>query len=804
MKLSEIYRDISPTILSQYKPADTEIVYNKDEFALKPNLHPITVEIPKLIRKIYESYNLDDPFEEHEKELLAGFYPEMWHTIEGFGKPAKEQKFKRVRLPNKLQDLQDTLTISKNETLLSIYKSIEKNPEFYKDEISFIHNCWHHRFFGKWYFINGKPVYFDPFGYFYFNFWTLDVGAPEYRDRSRRKFIFASYCYTTTEAYFLYRAKIDGRYRYSNEEGEYNEWKKVGYAPEKGQYLIDLGKRTCYGFNEPKHRRAGATFEAACINYVITTNGKNRKGALQSKDRDTAYDMWKQSYYEPILSLPFFFVPFNKNTKNSYYFRSAVSKQNLASTLWYAESAEESKLDGNKLYCYHSNEGAKMTDVNVVERHEIIKRCCQMGDGKVKIGLIINETTVAEMTKGGGANFLQLCKDSHWEKRMEDISGETKSGCFNLFLSGLDGLEGYIDEFGDSVIETPKTPVYDKDGKKIEYGAYEAVMKKRAIYKNNQTPEGQRAYNNLLRLTPIEFMDCFRANGSDSGFNVTILSDRLQELEFNDNLQPIRGDFEWKDPVKKDKAYFSPNPSKGRWFVSYLFPDDGLANRYVIRDNVYYPAFPKKFILSYDPFGFDKTKSSPSRLSNGGIAVFMCRDASIDKDDIPINEWETHRFVASYNYRASTKEEMIDDILKASIYYGAMMYPEHNVIAPTETIIKMGYGGYMLYDFDPFRKTFAKNPGFSGSGNSANSAKHQLFQEVKEHVEMHGARERHPDILKEILNIQGMEDMTNYDLFTAAGGCLLGYRSIYRDLVVGEEEEKDTDEYNKYFFTFNV
>jgi elongation factor P--beta-lysine ligase len=44
-------------------------------------------------------------------------------------------------------------------------------------------------------------------------------------------------------------------------------------------------------------------------------------------------------------------------------------------------------------------------------------------------------------------------------------------------------------------------------------------------------------------------------------------------------------------------------------------------------------------------------------------------------------------------------------------------------------------------------------------------------------MEMHVERERHPDLLNEILEIPNIEKMTDYDLFTAAGGCLLALES---------------------------
>ena len=69
--------------------------------------------------------------------------------------------------------------------------------------------------------------------------------------------------------------------------------------PESGEFMVDFGFRTCYGFNYPKHRREGATYKAALINYEITSRKLSSIGGIQSKDEESA----KKDVYEKVIDL---------------------------------------------------------------------------------------------------------------------------------------------------------------------------------------------------------------------------------------------------------------------------------------------------------------------------------------------------------------------------------------------------------------------------------------------------------------------------------------------------------------------
>jgi hypothetical protein len=223
----------------KFQEADKFIIFNDND----KELTPIKVWLPK-----------PPPIEE----------------IDGFDLAIEDQVFTVQQYPSKLKKLERDCT-----TLDEIWDKLNKNKQYYWQEIEFIRKQWIRRLNGYWFMCNGKPTYIDGWMYLYCNFYHLDTGLPKYRDRDRRFFIFARYCYTTTE-------------------------------DEKGN---DVGYRTCFGFNYPKHRREGASYKAELINYEIISRTQEAKGGIQSMDESTAKMVFRDKLVKPWKKMPFFFKP---------------------------------------------------------------------------------------------------------------------------------------------------------------------------------------------------------------------------------------------------------------------------------------------------------------------------------------------------------------------------------------------------------------------------------------------------------------------------------------------------------------
>jgi hypothetical protein len=166
-------------------------------------------------------------------------------------------------------------------------------------------------------------------------------------------------------------------------------------------------------------------------------------------------------------------------------------------------------------------------------------------------------------------------------------------------------------------------------------------------------------------------------------------------------------------------------------------------------------------------------------MSNGGGAVKWKFDSRIDQNT-DINTWETDRFVITYNNRPTTLEEYGEDMVMMCVYTGALMYPEMNVDFIDKYFKDRGYKGYLLYDIDKKTGYPKNNPGF----HSLEGSKKEMFNLVRDYIQKNGNRDRHIDFLKECLDIRNLQDMTNFDLFTACAGALLGEQSKFSNYLL--------------------
>jgi hypothetical protein len=138
-----------------------------------------------------------------------------------------------------------------------------------------------------------------------------------------------------------------------------------------------------------------------------------------------------------------------------------------------------------------------------------------------------------------------------------------------------------------------------------------------------------------------------------------------------------------------------------------------------------------------------------------------------------MREWRTFKFILSYRYRPISTDEFNEDVLKAAVYYGATVYIERNKENTWQYFIDRGYGGYLQYETDPVTGRRAEKPGCF----TLEKSKEVLFAATKDYIRYRGHREDFLSYLQEVKSIQGVEEMTLYDRFTAHGLCLMGSRS---------------------------
>jgi len=735
--------------------------------------------------------------------------------MDNFRIKREKQFFHKTQQPQRLLDLEDRITdemrqaesadknknrFTKQGLVIKMWDFLLDNSKDYKKEIDFIKREQYRLTYGYWVIIEGEPTYIPRWHYRYLNYWTLDGGVtPEFRFRDLEYFLVHEYAWNTTE------------------NADY----------------VDTFKKTILGVTYAKHRRDGATNKSLCILYSLMVEGSGVSGVnqllgIQSYNDNNAAKQFHTKLMPAFDKMPFYTKPLWNGIdmpRGELRLTYPSARKTLGSKYNYANTAGSGFYDGDKLLGILTDETGKTlkSTVDVLDRHEVMRKCVTLGNESKVIGFMLYPTTVADTVSGGGGQFQKLCNMSHFHDR-NDETGQTMSGLINYFKASIYGMESFIDIFGKDVVEDPKESevwrlkdiMRDSKGKLIGSRRYNLSKRAMLLKKNKIT-----SYNNEVRLAPMEFAECFGGSGEDLGFDTVGTKKRINELlvdEKNEMPHTKRGYFVWKfkdgreitskEFVKLEyyrikgvtdnaivKWVDDPN---GRFHVS-LLPRKN--NRREIVEGVSYPLNPNEYTHSGDPFQFLNSteinsiyRDDKSGSSLGGLAGFQERDYAVDPQGKSTKDLETFRFVYDYLFRPNETEEFGEDHIMALVYFGGLSFPERNVKNLLKYVIDRGFGGYLLYMTDATGK-LSKDAGF----NSLAGSKQELFSQIKNYTFKHVHKDDHVNILNQIVDIKGLKDMTNMDLFTAAAGCLYGSSSRYREYM---GENTDDNEYNEEIFDF--
>ena len=559
-------------------------------------------------------------------------------------KNVDEQYWKRVPMPSWYADTMkkwDEFDKKKKDDELEFYD--ERLEEFKRQE-------WDRRLNGFWYMNNGKPTYLTGLHYLYLQWWSIDIGYPKFRMPDLEKFYFMEYC---------------------------------------------IQDPLCMGMLEVTKRRFGKSFVAGLFVTEYTTRTKMTNGGIQSKTGSDAKKFFAKTVVNPFRRLPKFFRPeydmsLGVNPKSEMRFQKTnvrgkkaednVDKDELGSVIDH-QSADTVAYDGQKLHRYVADECGKTTEVNVYDRHEVVRYCLLDDEGQI-IGKALYTTTVEKLTteKDGVQDaFKLLWEESNQEKRQDN--GTTSSGLYRFFMSAK------------------RTRNFDDFGFPDEEKTLAQISADRDTVKNNQ-----RALSARIRKEPLTIDEAFSTDSDKCIFNAMNIGARESYLKENPKLKrhvvfyrDIDQVVRWREINDKEEDF--------HWVITQ-FPKAGEENKHT----------------------FDVKTRKPARVSDGAIAIDGYSNSQGGKYGSKASAWigrrydllkpeDTGKAIGHLYGRPQIKETLHEQVLLAAEFYGYQAWYEHNsddYLSYFRDRGRVGYlGSYPISTIDPAkRETADRHKGF--------------------------------------------------------------------------------------------
>jgi hypothetical protein len=638
-----------------------------------------------------------------------------------------------------------------------IWNRIESNRAYFEKEIAWIRRMWYFRLHGYWCFIKGKPTYLSPWHFFYLNFWKIEGRIyPEYRDRNRKIELFWHYLRHTKETFKDINKDGDP---VLNEDGEYE--------------MIELPFRTFYGPVEPKGRREGISNESQSAQYEETSRTIGAIAAIFSTGEKSASDLFKDKTVKSWQNMPFFFQPnfdgiYDQSKEINFKRpRHTVSGNQLNSRISFAQSAFGIEFDSQRTTFEIFDEEGKTVECDVEERWDTHKQGLATGNGSFIHGFCIHCSTTEDMEAQGGKFFQSIIYDSNFYRR-SPITGQTRTGLCTTFLPFYEGMETCIGKFGESIIDDP-TPEQIKDGFKFSHGSRRRLQSERDELLRSKNPKDIIKYRRLVVKTPFYLDECFQLSRGSNSFNLEKANRRLAELRRL--KEPFRMfNFEWVNGFGGDVMWMpSEHP---RFEISHLL-FQGEANQkirlYDIDEvtgeyrEMWAPKYPEKYTIGADPTRWkgDKTllANTGGNQSDGAMVIWEERNKNIDPDDKPIEEYQTDITAGVYRNRILS-DIYNEDLLKAAIYFGALVNPETNTGDISQYFIRHGFKGYLFYEVDEATGKQKNKPGFFQSEKT----KEEGWLDLQRYMEYYVSREKHSSLIMEVMKLKSFDDLTHQDM----------------------------------------
>lgn len=518
----------------------------------------------------------------------------------------KEQKWERTPLPGWYKEVQKRWKAYEK-------KRKEDDPEFYDEQLeAYKKQEWDRRLNGYWFMNNGQPIYLTGSHYLYLQWWQIDVGYPKYRLPDLEYF------------YFL-------------------------------QYVIE--DPDCMGMLEITKRRFGKTFRGGLFLFEYPSRTKMTNGAIQSKTGNDAKKVFGKAVISPFKKLPKFFRPeydmslgitpkteirFQQTNVRGAKAEEGLDKEELGSMIDWG-SADTIHYDGQKIHRGFEDEWAKTIEVNIYDRHEVLRYCVQDDEGKI-IGKLLYSSTVEKLDtdrEGIQLSAKLLWDDSDQLNKQEN--GRTASGLYRFFMTA-DRARNFDDYGFPDVAKTVKEILADRD-----------------TVKHNP-----RSLTKRIKKEARTIEEAFSDDEDGCIFNLININKQKAHLKNNPVLHWRYLHF-YRDLDTQKVKWRDIDPLKTELYWKMLWlPKPGEENKYSLNGGIRYPCKAEDAVIGVD--GYSNTQGG--KVYGSKLSGWMFLKFDINDPD------NTGLFVGHIYGRPNEKDDMHNQILLGAEYCSFPVYYE--------------------------------------------------------------------------------------------------------------------------------
>lgn len=549
---------------------------------------------------------------------------------------------------------------------------------------------------GVWFYNNGVATYINGDHYHYLTWFKIDSGYPDYRDRDRRWFY---------------------------------HWE-----------LCDKDSN-CLGQDYGKLRRDGYSFRVDSIILNRARKTFNAKYGIISKSGEDAQEMFSKLVHG-FIEYPRFFKPqvqsaedvkkelvFKTPQKRVTHKNRVTIKEISLNTSISWRNTKDNAYDGMKLKIIAADEAGKFPkDVSIEKWFNIGKTCLILGN--MIVGKMLLGSTVNEIEKGG-AGFLTIWKNS--DTRSKTKNGRTISGLWRYFVPSDDGMEGFIDWYGNSVIETPETPVMGINGQLITKGARQWILDE---LEGKKSAGDMVGYYEFKRQFPLSEDDMFITPANEK--TCWDIDKIHQQLEHNAIVSIDRsiahGYFDWANGVRDCGVvcwnHVDPDSALAKHKFTW-FPDLPERNKSIIKLGKKAPANTHIGLFTLDPYA--ATNTTDTRQSKAASHGFKKFDFTAPKNLSEV-------FIGEYWNRLRDPLLVYEDMIMQAVYFGWAVIPERNIKNCNDYFRNRDYHNYLLQAPSMTEEEFNSNRDKvqdAGIANTAGKTQQQLVEYLASYITNH-------------------------------------------------------------------